>query len=319
MKEPSVRRQVLTDTTEDDDSDDEQEESPDKSEEEVPLSEDEKAAANLFQYLGGKLPRAFEKAAERLGVRISYPMDATATFAMWSAANVNGYQAIRIAQYLSHHFGFSLVCGGVKIKRQLLEHAVVQPTSGVYWNGKERVDWMVSDPCDLLLGHLLTMMNRQSTRIKLHSVDVLLSVDHGKGFSRAHLVFIARKEDDEGNFSELTEVFSLGSANCATDSYPILEGTFMPLVNKGMEKLEEFGGFDVWKRRQFKQDEDDDTPKKDKYYVTFAGNSQEDASDILLYGNTTINVMSSGDLAQLMTNLGRDKYDRNWCYWCDLS
>jgi hypothetical protein len=103
-------------------------------------------------------------------------------------------------------------------------------------------------------------------------------------------------------------------------TYPILEGTFMPLVNEGMEKLEVFGGFDVYERRQFKvADGDDDTPKKDRYYVVFAGNGQEDASDTLLYGNTTINVMSSGDLAQLMTNLGRDHYDRNWCYWCDLS
>ena len=46
---------------------------------------------------------------------------------------------------------------------------------------------------------------------------------------------------------------------------------------------------------------------------------QQHANDLLVYTNIPINVVSSGDLCQLMTNVGRDNYDGSWCYWCNLS
>ena len=219
---------------------------------ETVLNQDERAAANLLVFFGEKFPRSFDAATRVLTIVCSKPMDAVKTFAMWSEANISGLQSRIISRHLRFHFGSSLCCGEAKVKEQLSGHAIIEAKTAVFFGGNERIDWSCRNPAELTLAYLSSLFNNQLTRCDYHLVDLVLSIDHGKGFSRAHLVVIARRqeEDDDGevNFVERSEVFSLAEAKCKKDSYRVQRGAFMPTINEGITALNTAGAVDIYRR-----------------------------------------------------------------------
>ena len=62
-------------------------------------------------------------------------------------------------------------------------------------------------------------------------MDVTVSIDHGKGFSRAtRVVVVCWKEDDEWNEKE--EMFSLASARFRKDNTEVVVNTYGPRLNE---------------------------------------------------------------------------------------
>ena len=71
-------------------------------------------------------------------------------------------------------------------------------------------------------------------------VDVTVSIDHGKGFSRATLVVIVRwKEDNEWNEKE--ESFLLASVRRIKYNTELIVNTYGPRLNKRMNRIQEAG------------------------------------------------------------------------------
>jgi hypothetical protein len=285
------------------------------------MSRDEVAAANVLEYFGSRFPTSFQHAAGELGIDTNNQMDAVATYAMWQDANLSTAQTKVIAQHLRHHFGKSVVTNDMKIKRELaVSSRIVVPECGTYRNGNERVEWMVRDPVSLVLAYLDTLVNRQSTRCLYHSIDVLVSLDHGKGASRCYLEVIVRIKGEDGVFTEQNRRgFQCAEAICKKDSYLILDGTYMPSVNAGLEAIKSSGGVVIWDRGMNHVGEDCDGVLKERYYSALQGKEQDNETDTVLYPNTTTQLLSVGDFAQHVTNCGRYNYDRDWCLFCDLS
>ena len=323
------RRRVLYMTTHDDaaynEEQDDRESEPVDFKEEDEVSEDELAASKLLIHIGRKFPKSFSLAADELTITACQPMNAVSTFAMWSAANMSLPQTRSVATHLRFHFGKPLVCPEVNIKRQLLDNVkIVEPQCHTYDNANEKIQWMIRDITEIVLAYLSSLMNRQSTRRQYHSVDVIVSIDHGKGFSRALIVVIGRWVDEAGVFHEITEVFPVAEAKCASDTYEILVGTYMKELDKGLWRLRNGKAASVWDRGigmpSTSDDDSDDFPTVDRFFVTLSAEANAEVTTAVpLYMEATINVMASGDLKQLMTNVGRANYSGDWCLWCDLS
>ena len=71
-------------------------------------------------------------------------------------------------------------------------------------------------------------------------MDVTVSINHGKGFSRATLVIFFRwKEDNEWNEKE--DIFSLASVRCIKDNMEVIVNTYKTRLNKQMKIIQEAG------------------------------------------------------------------------------
>ena len=227
----------------------------------IPWEDLEITARNLIYHLAKRYPRSFQWAANEQAISITTdPMDAVATFAMWSDANVNCKQAKIIARHLRIWFGKQLVCGETKLKQTLNNSGnIVLPKTSTYkYGSNETVDWSVRDPVRVLLFFLDGIYNHQSTRKNWTKVDVVVSCDHGKGFSRVHAVIICRNyNDDNRTWLEYTDSFHLAEAKCKKDNYNILKNTFMPEIDSGLKTIVASGGFDVWKKNRHATDDNE--------------------------------------------------------------
>ena len=189
------------------------------------------------------------------------------------------------------------------------------PTSAQYRCANERVDWSVCDPVKVFLFFLDGIFSRRGTRLQWSSIDVVVSADHGKGFSRVHAVFICRKRKDDGTWTEQSDSYSLAEAKCKKDAYEILHNTYMPQLNNVLHLLVEKGGVDVWKKAFQDQDEE----LGDRFYTSLAGSPPKNHGDVKLYDTCIpVEVFFAGDISQIMTNYGREGMGSYWCPYCTL-
>ena len=161
----------------------------------IPILNEEDALVALIVLLGKRSENLFTKAMSVLGYPVIKQMDEVATFAMWSSSNVNYSQQREIDRHLCSWFHMSLVASESKVKR-LLGKKFVVPVTGTYQVGHTKVDWSCRDPVTLLL-HFITGVANCSTRTSFGMVDVVVSIDHGKGFSRGSCVY---PEEDLGQW-----------------------------------------------------------------------------------------------------------------------
>ena len=276
------------------------------------LTDMEYTAKNLFAHLGKRFPNGVKEAVKQQKFAC-VAMDPVATFAMWSDANINYSQARLIARHLKYWFGCPLVSSPDELKRVLVTKKAVAPECNTLQLNNESIEWSVRDATQVLLYFCDTVFNRADTRQHWTSFDMVVSADHGKGFSCAHAVLICRKHDPSSNkWTEHKDSYSLADARCKKDTYEILKSTYMPKLDSALSQLTEKGGIDVWKRAQLNENEE-------WYYSRLAGSRPDQPSDTRFYGGLPVEVFLAGDLAQIMTNYGREGMSSCWCAFCQLT
>jgi hypothetical protein len=270
------------------------------------------AATCLITLLGKRFRSSLEAACCNLDMLVGKVMDPIATFAMWSSSNVSYVQQREIARHLRVWYKRQMVCSEEKVKYLLGNDFVAPEVAGVYQYKKEKVPWSCRNPKELFMHYMCAIFNSKDTdkAAQHHHIDLMVTLDHGKGFSRVVLVFICRKRLADGTWTEFQDTFLVASAECAKDKEEILANTFMPLVNSGFEQLVQSTVLKVFSSEQ-------DGEKK--CYGRLESEQPHDATDTVAYAPIPMECFVSADIAQYFMNQGREAFSSKWCPYCDLS
>jgi hypothetical protein len=142
------------------------------------------------------------KEAVRLNGHILVPrLGATATFAVQSVCNMNQMQMKSIRRCLCAETGSSIFSTEMKIAQNLgLEY--VEPTTGVY----NKIPWSYRSTAKVIRLCLVTLF--KSPEFRCDHINITISIDHGKGHSRATLNMIPCWQLEDGSWGEESHVFT---------------------------------------------------------------------------------------------------------------
>jgi hypothetical protein len=268
------------------------------------------AVTSLLIYLGKKYRNNYNAACANLGLSNAEVMDAISTFAMWSSANVNYAQQREIARHLRVWFQRQVVCAEEKVKDLLGNDFVAPEITGTYVHNKEKIPWNYRNPKALFLKYINAVLNSKDDvkASQLHHIDISVSIDHGKLFSRAVAVFVCRRQSEAGRWTQFQDTFLLASAECAKDSEVILQNTFMPHVNAGFQVLQQSKHLNVYV-----------CAETERKYACLDGDPTEAEVDTIGYAPINLECHVAGDIAQFFMNQGREAYSSKWCPYCNLS
>jgi hypothetical protein len=287
---------------------------------EAVLNTEEDAMWAILVLLGKKSGLVFKKAMTTLGYSIGEQMDEISTFAMWASANVNYSQQREIARHLRIWFTKSLVASEIQVKK-LLGNNFVAPTTGVYdvAGTTTKVEWSCRDPAALFVHFLTGIMNSQQ-RKHFTMIDAVVSIDHGKGFSRVVLIFVCRFQCADRSWCEITDTYLCGYAECKKDTRAIYLNTFMPMVNEGVKAIVNSGAVQIMKSAEFALlTTETEQEEAQEFYALLSGSDKKHPLDTELYTPIPVQCFSSADFSQYFTNAGRDGFSSSWCFYCDLS
>ncbi len=122
-----------------------------------------------------------------------------------------------------------------KIQQVLgLEH--VQPTTGSYKYGKEKIDWSYKT-INRVLELCLKSRTEGPTEFQCDRLDIVVTIDHGKGHSRITCNFITRWQDETGEWNEKEYICTIGNARCKKDNADIIINTFGVLLNDDLKTI----------------------------------------------------------------------------------
>jgi hypothetical protein len=275
------------------------------------LSDDgdrQEAFTNLVQFLGGQAQynEGFTEAIENLGICTIPTLDEATTFAIQSSSNINYNQWRELRRNLKVVLGVQLFSGEHKIK-QLVGSKFLIPTTGVYRYGNEPVTFSYKCADEILLLYLTTLMTEMKGEQKIDHIDCVVSIDHGKGVSRATLVIVIRWLKEDGTWEETEQGFALASATCRKDNRDILENTYVVAVNDALKRIRAEG------RCSFFKDSDEDG-----YYTVLGGGPPRNPDDELV-GESPIECWIAGDFLFFAMALGKEGSASYWCAYCDQS
>jgi hypothetical protein len=251
------------------------------------------------------------EAVKQSGLRTFPSFDPVATFAMQSAANLNEAQLVILRRCCKAECGDYLFSSPFKMHRVFdLEH--VQPTTGTYQYGSEKIPWMYKSVIEVIRLYLKTLLCESKGKSIARQVDVSICVDHGKGHSRASMLVVARfgteGQDDKSEWSTRQQHFSVGSARCRKDSAEIVACTFGDKLNDDLKHLKTVGVV------EFFQKGGGGNLFEDGFVMLGHGNVAAD--DAVLIGEAEIELFMSGDLLWFHTALGKEGYQSWWCPYC---
>ncbi len=116
-------------------------------------------------------------------------LDGVATRAIQSMCNMNKSQMKQLRSCLKSELGSSVFSTEYKVNQVLgLEH--IEPTSGTYKYGKENIDWSYKP-----VKQVLELWLKSSEKEYDH-LDIVVTIDHGKGHSRITCNFITQKQSE---------------------------------------------------------------------------------------------------------------------------
>ena len=145
-------------------------------------------------------------------------LDATATFAVQSACNMNQMQMKSLRRCLCAETGLSIFSTEHQIS-QTLGLQFVEPTTWVY----NKIPWSYKSTAEVIRLCLVTLF--KSAEFRCDKIDITISIDHGKGHSRATLNVIPRWQVKDGSWGEESHVFTLANARCKKDNTDIIRNT----------------------------------------------------------------------------------------------
>ena len=126
----------------------------------------------------------FAEVGEELGLTMIPCFDEATSFSIQSSLNMNYKQMRELRRNLKVVLRNSIFAPEYRIK-QIIGKYFVEPTeTGTYYFKKERIDWSCKNADDILLLYLTQYFKEHPGR-RIEFVDVTVSIDQGKGFSRA--------------------------------------------------------------------------------------------------------------------------------------
>jgi hypothetical protein len=265
---------------------------------------------NLLIYIGSRVEYrdCFYDATEELGVSIYPTIDAATTFAIQSSSNINYRQMRELRRNLKVALGHTIFSPEQKIK-QLIGTKWLTPETGHYYYGKERIEWSAKQVDEIVCLYFSQLMNEAKTgSLKMEHVDLSVSIDHGKGYSRATLIIVNRWQEEDGVWHEREEAFALANAKCRKDNREILINTYATAVNEALKRIKESGIITIFR------DVSADLP----LYYTVLGNAPNNVDDELVM-SSPIELWMSGDFLFFAIAVGKEGGASFWCHYCDLS
>ena len=239
----------------------------------VSLSEEFKDTYDdAIKYNGYKLPK----------------IDGVATKAIQSLCNINRKQMSTLSSCLKMKIGECIFSSEHKIS-ELVNMGHVEPVSGMYIFGKERIPWLYKSVAKVLLLWFQLQLdhddNKNSRRTITH-IDFCIKLDDGKGHSQISANFICRYKNADGKRFEDNYACALSNACYKKENTEIIENTFGGLLDEDLNYINSCNGLCVL------VDKEDETRKvllsQQDYHTSDSSNFVLAveiflASDILLY------------------------------------
>jgi hypothetical protein len=163
-------------------------------------------------------------------------LDGVATRAVQSMCNMNKSQMKELRSCLKAELGSTVFSTEYKITQLIgLEH--VEPKTGSYKYGKEKIDWSYK-PIKQVLELWLQSRTEAPNGFQCDHLDIVVTLDHGKGHSRVTCNFITRQQSTETEeWTEEEHACTLGNARCKKDNAKIIMNTFGTMLNDDLKTL----------------------------------------------------------------------------------
>jgi hypothetical protein len=149
------------------------------------LGNEASTARDLFIHISGmeEYKEAIEEGVRHSGIQTFPSFDAVATFAMQSAANMNELQLQTLHRCCKAECGdYYLFSLPYSIKR-VFDLEYVEPMTGTYKNGSEKIDWMYKSIEAIVCLYFSTLFCDSNGALRVDHIDLSFCVDHGKGHS----------------------------------------------------------------------------------------------------------------------------------------
>jgi hypothetical protein len=172
-----------------------------------------------------------------------------------------------------------------------LEHML--PTTGSYKYGKEKIEWSYKSIRQVLELWLKSKLGANG--FHFDHLDIVVTIDHGKGRSRVTSNFITRTRslENDGEWQEEEYVCTLGNAQCRKDNADIIMSTFGTLVLN--DKIKTLPSVILIIEGQAK----------------FGVNTASEK-------NIPINLFMAGDILFFNMVIGKEGMSGWWCSYCQL-
>jgi hypothetical protein len=130
---------------------------------------------------------------------------------MQLAANMNELQLRTLHQCCKAECGDYLFSSPYFIKRVLnLEY--VEPMTGTYKNGSEKIDWMYKSIEAIVCLYFSTLFRDSIGALRVDHIDLSFCVDHGKGHLRATLTIVHHHRDDRNEWNQKQANFPVANS-----------------------------------------------------------------------------------------------------------
>jgi hypothetical protein len=222
-----------------------------------------------------------------------YPIpriDEVTTKAIQSMANINREQMRQLRSCLKTELGSPLFATEYKISR-IVNLEYVEPVTGTYKYGSERIPWSYKSVSKVLLLWLQSQFTGAAPDFK--QIDICINLDHGKGHSRISGNFLARWKNEDDEWCEESHPCALGNARCKKDNAEIISNTFGKLLDEDLKKIREFGAVALVEGK----------PK-----LVAASND----------GTIPLQVFCASDILLYAIALGKEGSAGWWCTYCKL-
>jgi hypothetical protein len=253
------------------------------------LGNENATLVDLLTHIGRKedYGDAWKEAVALNGHTFIPRLDAVATFAVQSSCNMNQTQMKQLRRCLRAELGSTVFSTETNITQTLgLEY--VEPQTGVY----KKIPWSYKSTAEVVRLCVATLF--KSAGFRCDRIDLTISIDHGKGYSRATLNVIPRWQLDDGSWCEDSHVFTLANARCKKDNTDIIRNTFGTLLNTELKQIHEWGMLCI-----------------DEGLVGWGGQQGDDQT-------IPVEIFMAGDILFYAIALGKEGYATWWCNYCQL-
>jgi hypothetical protein len=257
------------------------------------LGSENETLVDLLTHIGRKeeYSDAWKEAVGLNGHSLVPRLDSTATFAVQLACNMNQTQMKSLRRCLRAETGSAIFSTELKITQTLgLEY--VEPTTGVY----DKIPWSYKSTAEVIRLCLVTLF--KSAEFRCDKIDITISIDHGKGHSRATLNVIPRWQAEDGSWNEESHIFTLANARCKKDNTDIIRNTFGTLLNAELKQIRDWGVVSI----------------VDGVVEWGGGGGGGDAARRTI----PVELFMAGDILFYAIALGKEGFATWWCNWCQL-
>jgi hypothetical protein len=123
-------------------------------------------------------------------------------------------------------------------------------------------------------------------------LDIVVTIDHGKGHSRVTANFITRTRSETGEWTENEYAITIGNARCRKDNSDIVTNTFGTLLNDDLKTLPSV--------------------------ISIVDGTAEFGANPAALKNVPINLFMAGDILFYNMAIGKEGMSGWWCSYCKL-